>query len=79
MHSILLSILFRSKQQREMAISLKQAITSRRALQHVAWGVKKDLTAQMKALDKPRGTSTGVRPKTDTSLAPRPASFGTEI
>ena len=34
-----------------MAISIKQAITSHRALQHVAWGIKKDLTAQMKALD----------------------------
>ncbi len=60
-----------------MAISLKQAITSHRALQHVAWGVKKDLTVQMKALDQPRVASTGVRIKPNTlSYSNRHASIG---
>lgn len=40
---------FRTKQQREVAISLKQAITSHRALHHIAWGTKKELLAKIHA------------------------------
>lgn len=42
----------RTKQQREEAISLQQAIISERALRHAAWGMKKSLTAQMQLLDR---------------------------
>lgn len=33
---------------------MRQVLTTQRALRHVAWGVKKDLTAQVKAMDKDR-------------------------
>ena len=42
----------RTKQHREEAISLQQAVTSERALRHAAWGMKKSLTAQMQLLDR---------------------------
>ena len=47
-------IIIRTKQQREVAISLKQAITSHRALRHIAWGTKKELVAQIHATKKPK-------------------------
>ena len=43
-------LIHRNKERREAAILLQQAITSQRALQHAAWGARKDISAKLKAL-----------------------------
>ena len=40
----------RNKERREAAILLEQAVTSQRAMQHAAWGAKKDISAKLKVL-----------------------------
>uniref|UniRef100_A0A1X7VBH3 Uncharacterized protein n=2 Tax=Amphimedon queenslandica TaxID=400682 RepID=A0A1X7VBH3_AMPQE len=49
----------KSREQRELAISLKQAVTTHRALHHAAWNTKKELTAQNDALKKRELTTGG--------------------
>ena len=54
----MVSFINRNREQRELAISLRQAVTTHRALHHAAWNTKKELTAQNDALKK-REVTTG--------------------
>lgn len=50
----------RTKEERNTAILLQQAITSQRALKHAAWGAKKEISARIKALREVYDPSTEV-------------------
>ena len=58
----------RTKEERNTAILLQQAITSQRALKHAAWGAKKDISARIKALREVYD------PSTNMSVKPLPSS-----
>jgi chromosome segregation ATPase len=65
----------RTKSQRETAISLKQAITSHRALHHMAWSTKKDLIAQLQATKEPKPLQTQKIPSIKTKQSPEKPSI----